>query len=74
MSFSTVGGSSLQTSTLGVASMTNDSLQAMVDYLDDEDNSVGEIMSYMKVETARMQQLQNLMDGVKKALENSNGR
>ena len=74
MSFSTVGGSSLQTFTLAVASMTNDSLQAMVDYLDDEDNSVGEIMSYMKVETARMQQLQNMMDTVKKALENSNGR
>jgi hypothetical protein len=46
----------------------------MVDYLDDEDNSVGEIMSYMKVETARMQQLQNMMDTVKKALENSNSR
>lgn len=74
MSFQTIGGASLQTFTLSVASITNDSLQAMVDYLDDEDNSVGEIMSYMKVETARMQQLQNLMDSVKKALENSNGR
>lgn len=74
MSFSTIGSSSLNTVTLGIASMSNDSLQAMVDYLDDEDNSVGEIMAFMKVETARMQQLQNLMDGIKKALENSNGR
>lgn len=74
MSFQTIGGGSLQTVTLGIASMTNDSIQAMIDYLDDEDNSVGEIMAYMKVETARMQQLQNLMDGIKKALENSNGR
>lgn len=74
MSFATVGGSSLKVLTMAIASMTNDSIQAMVDYLDDEDNSVGEIMSYMKVETARMQQLQNLMDSIKKALENSNGR
>ena len=74
MAFQTIGGSSLQILTLGIASMTNDSLQAMVDYLDDEDNSVGEIMSYMKVETARMQQLQNLMDSIKKAVENSNAR
>jgi len=74
MAFQTIGGSSLQIFTLAVASMTNDSLQAMVDYLDDEDNSVGDIMAYMKVETARMQQLQNLMASVQKALENSNGR
>jgi hypothetical protein len=74
MSFQTIGGSSLQIVTLGIASMMDDSIQAMVDYLDDGDNSVGEIMAYMKVETARMQQLQNLMDGIKKALENSNAR
>jgi hypothetical protein len=74
MSFSTVGGSTTQTFTLAIASMTNDSIQAMVDYVDNKENSVGEIMAYMKVETARVQQLQNLMDTVKKALENSNGR
>jgi hypothetical protein len=57
-----------------VSCIMDDTVTEMVSFRNDDSKSVGDITAFMRLETARMQQIQNMMDSVKKALENANGR